>query len=303
MSNNLTTLLQKNKIKFDESIYDIQMIAGKKLHRSKFQFYIERDIEQFADELETVGQILQPLVVRELNVGYYEILAGHRRNLGADINYKTKNILSFVKRPCYVIDVDDIMAEYILIKTNASREKSAWEIMYEIERLKYLIPRLPANVNEELKGRLRTHLVAESGLTASVVGRYEHMANKLTSLGKAELKSGNLNLTMADKLASLEAKNQDKYLTTIQTTDLDEFIKECKCSENTVPNVGTKKNNSKEQKIIEQQKNKKVLQELLDTVDLNDIRDLLTESLMLLPIKAQTKLIDNINNEIESSFV
>lgn len=210
MSASVTDILKRNKIMFNEDVYDIQMISNKKLYRSKFQFYVERDIEQFADEIEVVGKILQPLVVRELNIGYYEILAGHRRYLSAILNADTKGLNQFSKTPCYCVDVDDVMAEYILIKTNASREKDAWEQMYEIERLKWLIPRLPANRN--LRGRLQDHVVAELGLTKSVVGRYEHVANKLSEKGKEWLKEGRLNITIADKLASFHPDAQEHLL-------------------------------------------------------------------------------------------
>ena len=210
MSASVTDILKRNKIVFSDDLYDIQLINRAKLHRSKFQFYIERDIEQFADEIEVVGKILQPLVVRELNVGYYEILAGHRRYLSAIINAETKGLGQFNKLPCYIIDVDDVMAEYILIKTNASREKDAWEQMHEIERLKYLIPKLPAN--KDLKGRLQDHVASELGLTKSVVGRYEHVANKLSEKGKEWLKEGHLNITVADKLASFSVPAQEYLL-------------------------------------------------------------------------------------------
>lgn len=240
---NISQLLKANKIILEEQEYEVQMIHYSKLHRSPYQFYVERDIEQFADELEVAGQILQPLVVREINIGTYEIIAGHRRNLSSIYNYEQKEIETFKKLPCYVIDVDNIMAEYLVIKTNATREKDAWEIMHEIERLKYLIPRLP--VNKNMKGRLQEYVVNELGLTKSVVGRYEHVAKELVEEGKERLRRGKLNISVANKLASLDKKLQRELLAEHESLTLALIHSFLEMQLHPVPQLGT--NNDKQQ--------------------------------------------------------
>ena len=81
----------------------------------------EEKIEQISDSIETVG-VIEPLIVTE-NLGRYKILSGRHR-------YRACQKLGKNEIPCYIKNVSEDVARYILIATNTDRNNEYAPTVY-----------------------------------------------------------------------------------------------------------------------------------------------------------------------------
>lgn len=82
-------------------------------HQPRRQFNPDQ-LEELATSIRTTGGVLQPVVVRELSAGTYEIVAGERRWLAAQQ-------AGFVRVHCWVRDFSDAQAQQAALIENVSR--------------------------------------------------------------------------------------------------------------------------------------------------------------------------------------
>lgn len=191
--------------------FKVQMIHYTKLNPSKNNFYSTTEIEDLADLLLLSGGIKQNLLVRKIDFGEYEIIAGHKRRLAAMYNVE-RGYKEYEFLPCKEENVEDLLAEYQLIITNSSqRERSHFEKMQEVVRLKAILPFLLGN--EELKGRaLRKVLEQETKLGAGTIAAYENISNNLGDKAMEKFKNGSIGVSVANELAGLEEEKQEEVL-------------------------------------------------------------------------------------------
>lgn len=221
----------------------IQMMHYKNLKSSKRNFYSQKRIEELADSIELVGMVLQPLIVCKLDMGEYEVLAGHRRLAACIYNVEVNGLKKYEQVPCIEIiagdlikemieeykekgmdaeEAMDVFAEYIIIATNSTArgELTDYEKVMQAARLQIIIPIMHGD--EKLKGRaLRAEIAKEMNKSNGMIGNYMNIYNNLIPAGMEMLEHGLLGITMAAKICSLEVGAQEELLKQERITDAD----------------------------------------------------------------------------------
>lgn len=228
MKQNKDVVIQKSKPKFE-----VQMIHYSKLHPSEDNFYSTGEIEALANMMALSGEIKQNLLVKKVDFGEYEVIAGHKRRLAAIFNVE-RGLSNFEFLPCKEEDTEDILNEYNLITTNSTqRDRTHYERMQEVQRLKRIIPKLLGD--ENIKGRaLRRILEEETNLASGTIASYEKISKNLIPDGMQKFKSGEIGLTTADKLSGLEPVEQESVLRENPKptpNDINAFVHTKKCKE------------------------------------------------------------------------
>lgn len=217
--------------------YQVQYINYECLQASGFNFYPVEEIEELADAIELAGRVLQPLLVRRISPGRYEIIAGHRRWTAA--KYLAEHgQQQYAMLPCHVQDGDDLMSRINLIVTNSQREKDAFTKMKEIQELETLLRQLAEGSEEErqqfyrisglqegekVTARILRKIVArKSGLSETNVARLKHIDSSLGPELKEALESGIIGITAADELARLDQEGQKEAAEQLRMQDQSE---------------------------------------------------------------------------------
>lgn len=128
-----------------------------KLVDNKAQYCNERDKEEIAalaDLIEADGEILQDLLVRKIDTDEYEIIAGHKRRRACRLLVEERGKESFAFLPCFVKDISNVKAEFQLYSSNGYHEKTEYEKMHELERMKYLLENYPEEFPQVKTGRI-----------------------------------------------------------------------------------------------------------------------------------------------------
>ncbi|WP_235595996.1 ParB/RepB/Spo0J family partition protein [Mastigocoleus testarum] len=78
------------------------------------RYFDPKKLEELSQSIKEVG-ILQPLVVRQLNDGYYELIAGERR-------FKAAEIAEISELPCVIKEIDENTLKKVRLIENLQRE-------------------------------------------------------------------------------------------------------------------------------------------------------------------------------------
>lgn len=217
---NISNILGSKKPAFQQRVpFVVQNIHYSQFERSGMQFYdcSKEIVERIADNIEMAGEIEAPIIARKIDAERYEILSGHKRILAVIMLVEERGYSKFALVPTKIVNVDDDMAEYILISTNDYPEKSDYERMMEVVRLYELIPRLEAKkekgTDTPLTARMLRRLVAsETSLCATRVGNFTNIYHHFTESAMEAFKNKEFGINVAIKLASLDASGQDKLV-------------------------------------------------------------------------------------------
>lgn len=205
-----------------------QMIHYTQLVESEKNFYETDGILELADSILASGQIFQNLVVRKIDVGKYEVIAGHRRRLAAIANVK-RGYKEFEFLPCIVQDMDDVVSEVNLILTNSTqRIRTDYEKMQEIQRLKELLPLME---NEPVKGRALREMIANVlGVSKTKVAQLENINNNLVPEAMEKFKKGKINVSVANEMAAVPEEKQRELIkkNNLSLNDVKQIKKETK---------------------------------------------------------------------------
>lgn len=206
-----------NRIEAKEN-FNLLEIDIDKLMPSTKNFYGIREVEELAESIKESG-LMHNLVVRKINDGSYEILSGERR-------YHALKKLGYKKIPCQVKDMTDLDAEILLIQANAKqRELTAIEKMNGIKKLKELYDIKKRNGEPLPKGKKTRDVIGEEiGLSGSQVAKYQQVDNNLIGGLKDKFNSGDITLTQATTLCSLQPIEQAAIYDQIKSMK----AKECK---------------------------------------------------------------------------
>ena len=209
--------ISKNTRKVEEfqakENFKIEYINIDRIRRNEKNFYEIVDIEALAEDIKLNG-LNHNLVVRKLDNGKYELISGERRYtaLSKLVNEGNKE---FNLVPCKVIESNDIDSEIILIQANAqSRELTEVEKLTQVERLQELY-KIKKKNGEKVPGKIRDIIANDLNLSATQVGRYERINNKLIPELKAVIEQGNLTIANASEFSSLSEENQRVILNLI----------------------------------------------------------------------------------------
>lgn len=193
----------------------VAMIAADKLHPSEDNFYSMDDerIQKMAASilmLSTPGKIgiQQNLVVSPIQgTDEYTILTGETR-WRAVMQLIEGGDLDTDKIPCEIQTEDDpVRDELILILTNSTqRDRSDAEKMHEIKRLRVLLEEYKKR--HKLNGTIQKAIGDILGISKTKVGTLENIDRNLSPELLKEYENGNINTSVANKLAGLDADAQ-----------------------------------------------------------------------------------------------
>lgn len=185
------------------SVYDIEP--------SEDNFYSVEQIQELKTAIELAGGIKQNLLVVPMGGGKYKAIAGHRRRL-ASIALVEEGKTQYEFVPCKIEEnEEDAKAqadreELLLILTNSQREKTDWEKMEEVRRLRVVLERYKQK--EKVPGRVRDIIAEALKTSAAQVGRLDAISKHLIPEFQGEMKTGRLGLTAAYELSGLPEKQQ-----------------------------------------------------------------------------------------------
>lgn len=189
---------------------------------SEDNFYSMTQIEELASLIEISGGVKQPGLAVPLGGGKYRVIAGHRRRL-ASIFLVEQGKEQYRKMPCMVEEaaqekpgnpeeaeeaekLREIDEGILLIATNGQREKTDWERVQEVTRLRELLEQ--KRQFEKIPGQTRKIIAEQLGTTPAQVGRYESIAKHLTPDFQAEFAAGRVNVSAAYELSTLPDAEQ-----------------------------------------------------------------------------------------------
>ncbi len=111
----LSALMEDNSLSIGESGENLVKISeiqpNKNQPRKDFD---QTKLEQLADSIKENG-IIQPLILREISSGGYQIVAGERR-------YRAARMLGFTEVPAIIRELDDLQVMQIALIENLQRE-------------------------------------------------------------------------------------------------------------------------------------------------------------------------------------
>ena len=216
MGFSITDMLNKDTSMAAAPVKDhtIERISYSKLVPSEDNFYSMQEIEELKTAIELAGRVLNNLVVTPLEDGKYKILSGHRRHRAVGMLLdEGKTEYEFL--PCSVEQIDDtdraVREQVLLIAANSQREKTTWDKLEEVRRMRYL--QRQAKAEQGLNGRVRDLVARSLNISSSRVAKYDSILNNLISPLMEEIKADNLPISTAYELSKLNPAQQHAAFT------------------------------------------------------------------------------------------
>lgn len=194
--------------------HTIERISYSKLVPSEDNFYSMQEIEELKTAIELAGRVLNNLVVTPLEDGKYKILSGHRRHRAVGMLLdEGKTEYEFL--PCSVEQIADtdraVREQVLLIAANSQREKTTWDKLEEVRRMRDL--QRQAKAEQGLNGRVRDLVARSLNISSSRVAKYDSILNNLISPLMEEIKADNLPISTAYELSKLNTEQQQAAFT------------------------------------------------------------------------------------------
>lgn len=175
-----------------------------------FKITADRSMVELKDSIEKYG-ILNPLIVRPVLEGYYEIISGHRRKFAA-------KQLGYTKVPVIIKVMKEDEAVVAMVDSNLQREYISPSEKAFAYKMKYDVMKQPASggkrgrIDHRPKGKRTIELLAEEyGESPKQVQRYLKITEFIPEL-LAKLDDGLLAFSPAVELAFLKEGEQKLFL-------------------------------------------------------------------------------------------
>lgn len=187
---------------------------------SEDNFYAMTNLEELKEKIELAGRVLQNLLVTPTEQGKYKILSGHRR-CAASLALVNEGKSDFEFLTCTVEHLEgdsqaqEIREEIILITSNSHREKSPWEKMEEVRRIRSLVEKMKEHENFDGNTRKCVADILETSTTQ--VARFDAIHHNLNPNFMEKFKGGQINLSTAYELSSLSETEQAEVWDIYQT--------------------------------------------------------------------------------------
>lgn len=206
--------MSEQKISFlpddGETIIQMEIERLKTFKDHPFKVQDDADMKALMDSIEKYG-ILNPLIVRPLKEGVYEIISGHRRRYAAEkLGYRKVPVIIRVMK-----DEESIIA---MVDANLQREKityseKAFAYKMKNDAMKRVRGRKKkGQVDDELRGIRTVELIAkESGESYKQVQRYIKITNLHPKLLEM-LDSEEISFNPAVEIATLKMKEQEQFI-------------------------------------------------------------------------------------------
>ena len=192
----------------------IEMIDIDELHNSADNFFEVNRVEELAESILGQGGVKENLIVRPLESGGYEIISGHRRK--AAVQYlidKGEDVSHFL--PCLVQEYSDDsnrVLDLILMNTS-QRVLSDAEIVSSFEKLDTILKEKKA-LGEKF-GKTREKIAEILNVSTSQVRKLQNVEKNAIPEVKEAIKSGDISINTADKVAKLDEQEQKKVVDSI----------------------------------------------------------------------------------------
>lgn len=193
----------------DEEIVSLPIAKVEPRKEQPREYFDEEALQELADSIEQYG-VIQPITVRKLDTGYYQIIAGERR-------WRAARLAGLYEIPVRVIEADDRRTAELALVENLQREDL--NPIEEAKGYKTLIEEYGLTQEETAKsvGRSRpavTNAIRLLSLSAAVLELVE----------KGELSAGHARalIPINDEALQLEAANEviTKALSVRKTEEL-----------------------------------------------------------------------------------
>ena len=181
-------------------------------------FYVkdDEDMEQLTESIRQQG-VLNPIMVRSLNTGEYEVISGHRR-----LHACQKAGIEMI--PAFICSMDRSEAVVAMVDSNLHREKllpseKAFAYKMKMEALKHQGQRTDLTLGQ-VGTKLRSdEIIAQrSGESRNQVQRYIRLTNLIPSILQ-KIDSGEIALTPAVELSYLDKDTQEIVLDAMAQED------------------------------------------------------------------------------------
>lgn len=186
-----------------------------KLKDNAAQYCNEKDKEEIvslASLIHADKGVLQNLLVRKTDTDEYEIIAGHKRRRACAYLVEEEGRTEYEFLPCSVENISDVRAEFQLYSSNSHHEKTDYERMHELERMKFLLENHPDEFPHLKTGRMVERLAQQMHMSRTAVGDYLTISKNLSDTGKEAFAAGELTKSAALELAALPEEEQDKLI-------------------------------------------------------------------------------------------
>ena len=192
----------------------IEYIPIEKILPNGENFYSLDGLDELAGSIETIG-LQQPLVVRPIEGGKYELISGHRRR-AAILMIRDGGSRQFAEGvPCIIDRGEDSPAVRkfkLLMANNDTRRMTSADQNKQAEELENVLRELE-DEGYTFSGRLRDWVAKLSGMSRSKLGRLKVIREKLAPEIKTKYyDSGKLNESCAYELAQMPAEDQRELI-------------------------------------------------------------------------------------------
>lgn len=193
---------------------DFKYISIHDLVPSEGNFYSMEQIQELKTAIELAGRVLENINVFPLGNGKYKVVAGHRRCTATWQLVVEEGKTEYEYLPCSVEPTEEdsraqaLREELLLLLTNSQREKTDYDKVQEVERLKAVLEEYKKR--EKLPGRMRELIAKILGTTHTQVQRYESISKNLAPEFKQELKEQKVNISTAVELSKLPPEEQQQ---------------------------------------------------------------------------------------------
>lgn len=181
-------------------------------HKDQYCNGNREEIERLADLIEASGEVLQDLCVRKTDTDEYEIIAGHKRRQACKLLVEERGKGEYAFLPCYVKNMSDVQSEFSLYSSNGYHDKTDYEKMHELEKMKYLLENFPEEFPQVKTGRIVEKLAKLLNMKKSTVGEYLTIAKNLGEKGMEKFQTGELKKSAAVELSGMPVEEQDDLI-------------------------------------------------------------------------------------------
>lgn len=203
-------------IQEDEKVVEIAIERLRDFKNHPFQVIEDEQMKDLMESVEKYG-ILNPLIVRPLPEGVYEIISGHRRKYAAE---KT----GYRKVPVIIRVMESDDATIAMIDSNLYRENikpsekgNAYQLKYEVLKRKKGRKKR-GQIDHNTDGRRTVQIMAdEYGESAKQIQRYIKITNLIPDL-MCMVDNKEMGLTPAVEIAYLKKEEQKLVFTAIDVT-------------------------------------------------------------------------------------
>ena len=194
----------------EERIIEIEMERLRDFRNHPFRISADKPMEELMESIQRYG-VLNPLIVRPMPEGVYEIISGHRRKYAAQM-------LGFRKVPVVIRVMSDDEAIIKMVDSNLQRQQICHSEKALAIKMKYeAMKRIPGSKKggrdgHREKGRRTVQIIGDVfGKSPKQIQRYLKIADLIPELLE-KLDKGDISFNPAYEIAFLEENEQKQFL-------------------------------------------------------------------------------------------